>query len=185
MYFPPKFPTLFSNKPSWWVVEAEDSHPFCFPSTFFCSQITPPNISGILWRLNIPSAQTRRLCAVCELPGQNSPFPKPFALWEGFSCCRAWALEHVHSVVVAQGLSHPEACGILRQILNHWTTREGPQTFCSLGCDLPQPPHTPHPLLTSTPGFGCSPLDRKWREIKYDLQACPFEPMPWEALRQS
>ena len=30
----------------------------------------------------------------------------------GFSCCRAWALEHVGLAVVVHRLSHPEACGI-------------------------------------------------------------------------
>ena len=31
----------------------------------------------------------------------------------GFSCCRAWALGHVDSIVAANGLSCPSACGIL------------------------------------------------------------------------
>ena len=30
----------------------------------------------------------------------------------GFSCCRAWAVEHMDSAVVAQGLSCSAACGI-------------------------------------------------------------------------
>jgi hypothetical protein len=154
---------------------------------FLFTDSTPPIPAAFSGgQIHRPPAQTRRLCAVHEPPGQNSPFPKPSALWEGFSCGGARALEHVGSVVVAQGLSCPEACGVLRQILNRWTTREGLQTFCSLGCDLPQPPHTPrNPLLTSAPGFGGSSLDRKWREVKYALQACPFEPKPWEALLQS
>ena len=32
--------------------------------------------------------------------------------WDGFSCCGAWALGHVGSVLVAYGLSCSAACGI-------------------------------------------------------------------------
>ena len=57
----------------------------------------------------------------------------------GFSCCRAWALD-VGSEVVAHRLSCSAAHAIFphqgpncvlciaRQIFNHWTTRETPQT---------------------------------------------------------
>ena len=52
------------------------------------------------------------------------------------SCCGAWALEYVNSVVVAHGIGCPIECGLfpeqgsnpcplhLASGLNHWTTRE-------------------------------------------------------------
>ena len=60
--------------------------------------------------------------------------------WGDFSCCRALALGHMGSVVVAYSLSCPVACRILVPrpgiepmppalevwILNHWITREVP-----------------------------------------------------------
>ena len=68
----------------------------------------------------------------------------------GFSCCGTWALGSWVSVVVAHGLSCPEACGIFldqglnpvpfigRQTLNHWTTRQVQPSFskCTFGDDV-------------------------------------------------
>ena len=49
----------------------------------------------------------------------------------GFSCCRAWALDSLASVVAAHGLpsqtrNQTSVPCVARQILNHWTPREVP-----------------------------------------------------------
>ena len=64
-----------------------------------------------------------------------------FSRGGGFSCCRVQAVGAYASVIVTQGLSCSEVCGISpdqgylwgqcvpcigRQIPNHWTTREAP-----------------------------------------------------------
>ena len=83
-----------------------------------------------------------------------------------FSCCRAWVLELVGSVVVAHGLSGLEACGIFlnqdpthvacigRKILNHWAPREVPALLflCTA--------RRHRPRLTSSEAF--SPTDWEW-----------------------
>ena len=68
------------------------------------------------------------------------------AHWGGFSCCRAWALQH-SSVVVVLGLGAPQHVRFSktrdqtrvpctgRRILNHWTTRDVPSINFSFQYD--------------------------------------------------